>query len=234
MFEPEFIETATRTGSDWSAMRDVLLPIVVSLIVACLSWLFGWTGRERRQDRDNIAIRDGIYVYVLHFSTAARSAFPDPAIPARRLVDAIESQLGPLLIVCSGVSGRAKAIREVLDLSKPLSPAKAATPKPSSPKVALEEAQILVPGSDCTPAEVREGFLIKTDTCPPPPKEAELARDRRARLLEAVDDFHVYWSDRASRTAELAAVQRKLTETRPPAISSHGAGSHGKASHGGH
>lgn len=234
MFEPEFIQTASRTGSDWSALRDVLLPIVVGLIVACLSWLFGWTGRERRQDRDNIAIRNGIYVYILHFSTAARGAFPDPALPARRLVDAIESQMGPLLTVCSGVSGRAKAIREVLDLSKPLSQTNAATPKPASPKVTLEGAQILLPGGDCAPSEVREGFLIKTDACPAPPKEAELARDRRARLLEAVDDFHVYWSDRAARTAELAAVQRKLTETRPPEISDHGRGSGDKGSHSGH
>ena len=235
MFEPEFIETASRTGSGWSALRDVLLPIVVGLIIACLSWLFGWTGRERRQDRDNIAIRDGIYVYILHFSTAARRAFPDPALPARRLVDAIDSQLGPLLTVCSGVSGRAKAIREVLDLSKPLSPAKSATPKPASPKVTLEEAHVLVPGDDCAPSEVREGFLIKTDACPAPPKEADLARDRRARMLEVVDDFHVYWSDRAARTAELAAAQRKLTETRPPEVPGHGGGhGGGKASHSAH
>jgi hypothetical protein len=233
MFEPEFIDTASRAGSDWPDMSVVLLPVVVALIIACLAWLLGWTGRERRQDRDNRAIREGIYSVILHASAAARASFPDTGPPARQLVDAIESQLGPLLVICAGVSGRAKAIREALDLTRPLSPDKPAARTSPAPKVTLEEAAILVPGDARAPCEVREGFLVRPEDPPSPPREADMARDRRARLLDAVDDFHTYWSDRTARLAELEAVQRQLTEVRPPETP-HDHGGGWKASHSAH
>jgi hypothetical protein len=231
MYEPEFIETAARAGSDWSVLTDILLPVVVGLIIACLSWLFGWTGRERRQDRDNAAIIEGVYLYILHFSAAARAAFPDALHPAQRLVEAIDAELGSLLVVCGGVSGRTKSIREALDLTRPLPPAKPEPSRGAAPKIRLEEGHMLVAADDCAPAGVRERYLIKADPCPAPAREIDLARDRRARLLDAVDDFHVYWSNRPARVAELRRVQHRLTEVPPPAIP-HGHAS--KASHSAH
>jgi hypothetical protein len=40
----------------------------------------------------------------------------------------------------------------------------------------------------------------------------------RIQIRQAVEAFHIYWSDRASRISELSALQRAFATTLPPKV----------------
>lgn len=224
--QTDFPAEAMTTPVVWDSATAVILSILSAVAAAVIANWLGVNGERRRQDVTLVAIITRKYEIILQASERSIRAVGDGEPAARELVAAVRRELGSVLTLCSGLP--LKKLDDALE-GKAADKPKPKPPEPSPPPVRpvtisykLEEAKVLTSGICGTGVE--DGYVV-TEAAPPPPpapppcpSPQELVAAHRIQIRQAVEAFHIYWSDRASRISELTALQNAFATTLPPKV----------------
>jgi hypothetical protein len=224
--QTDFPAEAMTTPVVWDSATAVVLSILSAVAAAVIANWLGVNGERRRQEVTLVAIITRKYEIILQASERSIRAVGDGEPAARELVAAVRRELGSVLTLCSGLP--LKKLDDALE-GKAADKPKPKPPEPSPPPVRpvpisykLEEAKVLTSGICGTGVE--DGYVV-TEAAPPPPpapppcpSPQELVAAHRIQIRQAVEVFHIYWSDRASRISELTALQNAFATTLPPKV----------------
>ncbi|EDX79896.1 MAG: hypothetical protein U1C74_30545 [Phenylobacterium sp.] len=224
--QTDFPAEVVATPVIWDGATAFILSILSAVAAAVIANWLGVNGERRRQEVVLVTIIKRKYEIILQASERAIRAVGDGEPAARELVATVRRELGFVLTICSGLP--LKKLDDALD-GKAADKPKPKPPEPSPPPVRpipisykLEEAKVLTSGLCGTGVE--DGYVV-TEAAPPPPpapppcpSPQELVAAHRIQIRQAVEAFHIYWSDRASRISELSALQRAFATTLPPKV----------------
>jgi hypothetical protein len=210
----------------WDSATTFILCILSAVAAAVIANWLGVNGERRRQDVVLVTIIKRKYEIILQVSERAIRAVGDGEPAARELVATVRRELKSVLAI--GADLPLKKLDDALE-GKAADKPKPKSPEPSQPPVRpvpisykLEEAKVLTSGL-CGPG-VEDGYVV-TEAAPPPPSAPppapspqELVAAHRIQIRQAVEAFHIYWSDRDSRISELTALQDAFATTLPPKV----------------
>lgn len=193
---------------------DLLVQILAGLVVASLSFLFGFN----RGRTYNINIDNSVHIYaaIQNISLAAMAANSDQLLArAKALREEITARLGPVLVLADGLNKPLKTLDTAIKGKTRDAPAGAVAGSGAActPHVTvLQNSQIVVKGEDC-------------GTCPPPcppastppaPVDRDMTdAERVAALRSAIGAFHDHWSQKTLRLNELREARHALCHTAP-------------------